>query len=431
MARPRKKPKINHGRNRTRIDDLDDHMLTQILVRLPNRATVIACSPVNKRWFSLISDPNFPVQFANHKKKTATGSDHEDDEPPCTFITIMKSWRQLPFTEFIFGPRKLSLFFLPGRYTSLARATYKDLVLCTNYRTFKGGGLVYYIANPFTKQWVALPPYPSDKSQGKRITKFALICQSTKFRVVEIRIFRKDSSVDTFNMVVYCSEIGEWKEINLRIPEEVGQFRVSADKPEIVVCNDIIYFKSGLRLVALDPFDVNDACDTTLEARVMPPLPKFGYLQESSGHLLAVCTLKGNNVPSLWYEIDVTATLELGMVVWKLDPNQVPLQWETTFQGLCKGIVNCIDIYTTIWNSNTRLERHITTKGIGVHPYNDKLIYMYLAPTKQVVLCDTRTGCITSSEDLSYDAVRFHRLEQQWWPTSVPSLVQCLTVEEN
>ncbi|XP_074301411.1 uncharacterized protein LOC141632796 [Silene latifolia] len=255
------------------MDDLDDHMLTQILLRLPNCKTVLACSPVNKRWYSLISDPNFSDQFADHKKKTTTllkgsGSDHEDDEPPWTFITNLR----FMIRKFTFGSQKL---FLPCN-TSPPVATFKDLVL-----TCQLGGLVYYITNPLTKQSVALPPCPADKHQRRRITTF-LICQPSsnhnqdyKFRVGEIRNFRKEHSLDTCYLVVYCSEIDEWKEINLRVPKEARPHRLWNTEPEIVVCNGIIYFKSGLCLVALDPFDVNVACGTTLEARVMPPLPRF------------------------------------------------------------------------------------------------------------------------------------------------------------
>ncbi|XP_074297081.1 F-box protein At5g07610-like [Silene latifolia] len=456
MATPLKTPKINYGVNSTTMEDLDDHMLTQILFRLPNSKTVVACSPVNKRWCSLISDPNFPVQFVNHKKKTTTllndglGFDHEYDEPPWTFVTtIVHRFIQFQYyrkldkkTKFIFQS-PLSLKFLPGNsFTTLA--TFKDLVLCS-YETYKKGGRIYYITNPLTKQWVALPPYPVDKHQLTPTTT-TLICQPPyynhnqdyKFRIVEvcdppIVHSQEPSEMDndffdmpttllyTFKLVVYCSEIGEWKVIDLRIPKEVGPFPVS--KPAIVVSNGIIYFKSELRLVALDPFDVNDACNTTLEALVMPPLPDFGYLLESSRQLLVVHT--PNSQGGLSYRKDgTTICIELEMVVWKLEPNQAPLVWEMTFQGLCTGTLDSIGTPRYF-----RSEGRIYATHIGVHPYNDKLIYMYLELKGQFILCDTQIGSITPIQSLphNHNVSTFHRLEQQWWPTPVPALVQCVT----
>ncbi|XP_074301400.1 F-box protein At3g26010-like [Silene latifolia] len=407
MARPPKTPKINHGGNRTRMDDLDDHMLTQILVRLPNCKTVLACSPVNKRWCSLISDPTFSAQFTNHKKKN-----HKDDEPHWDLITTMQSSEHPFIIKFMFGFRELSLQFLPCK-TCTTTVTFKDLVLCSNYWTHQEDGrLVYYITNPITKQWVALPPCPVYKHRWEleRIKRTALICQQYKFRVVEVRNTCIDSSQETLGLFVYCSEIGEWKEIKLRVPNE--EFR---QLETTVVCNGIIYFKSGLSLVGLDPFDVNDTCDTTLEARVMPPLPDFGYLQESSGQLLVVYSPKRFSKPFVFYSED-GKVIELEMVMWKLDPNQARLVWEMTFRGMCKGT----------WKSS-KLHCNIGLGGdlIEVHPYNDKLIYMFLPTEDWFVLCDTQTGYITPLKSLcKYSLHRIHRLEHQWWPTLVPALVQ-------
>ncbi|XP_074302852.1 uncharacterized protein LOC141636638 [Silene latifolia] len=416
------------------MEDLDDYILTQILLRLPSCATVVASSPVNKRWYSLISDPNFPVQFGNHKKKTSTflkGSGSNIDEPPFTLvITLLTKLR--PYgnnktnnvsgfvTEFMFGSPKLSLKFLPGN-SFIARATFKDLVLCFDCGIFdvRGGGRVYYITNPLTKQWVALPPCPRVEYQWMP----AFICQSPynntqnyyNFRVVEVRRHHRDK----LELVVYCSEIGDWKEINLTFPKEAGPVTVNIKDLETVVCNGIIYFKNKLCLVGFDPFDVNVICDTTLEAKVMPPLPNFGYLLESSGQLLLVHTPNRRAVPWLWYQKD-GIDIELQMVVWKLDPNQTPLVWETTFKGLCKGTGN----KTESPCNSPGFRYNIYSNYIGVHPYNDTLIYMYLSYEEQLFLCNTRTECLTPLRSFSNYHLRtvqlFQRLEHQWWPTLVP-----------
>ncbi|XP_074297107.1 uncharacterized protein LOC141627784 [Silene latifolia] len=407
---------MKRGVNSTTMEDLDDNMLTQILVRLPNCKTVLACSPVNKRWCSLIFDLNFPVLFDNHKKKT--NSDHEDDGPPWTLITAVHVREQPLIKEFISRSPKLSLGCLPCK-SFTATATFKDLVLCYSYEK---GGRVYYITNPLTKQWVALPPCPVTK---QLITRIALICQRPynltqhyKFRVVKLLVQGRVHSLDTIKLVVYCSEIGKWKEINIRIPKEAGPFRImTSAEPEIVVCNDLLYFKGGLCLVALDPFDVNDACGTTLDARVMPPLPVFGYLHESSGQLLVVHTPKTHGATCLWYK-NAGSSIELPMMMWRLDLNKAPLgRWEMAFQGLCKGTLNSVELACNTVSDNNIYPRHIV-----VPPYNHKLIYMYLASEEEFVSCDMQTRCITPSKSLpNYCLSKFLRLEHQWWPTAIPA----------
>ncbi|XP_074297096.1 uncharacterized protein LOC141627772 [Silene latifolia] len=416
------------------MEDLDDHMLAQILIRLPYCVTVIACSPVSKRWYSIISEPSFHSMFAYHHKKKTTNllmgssSGSDIDESPWT-ISKITGTKWIPngykvnntirfIRESIFGSPKLSLKFLPCNTISV-EATFKDLVLCYSYLPYQGSDrLVYYITNPLTKQWVALPPCPLD--EHKWITSTALICQPPynhtqdyKYRVVAVRRSLMDYSLESLDLVVYCSEIGEWKEIKLSLP------KVCTPEPDTVVCNGIVYFKSGLCLVGLDPFDVNDTCEMTLEAIVMPPLPDFGYLLESSGQLLLVHTPGRRGVSCLWYKKDGT-DIELKMVVWKLDPNQAPLAWETTFNGLCKGTGKKTK------SCNSGLGLCIYATDVAVHPYNDKLIYMYFSSEQGFVLCNTRTGCIellkSSSSYNVPSCESLFRLELQWWPTLVPAL---------
>ncbi|KAH9607493.1 hypothetical protein KSS87_017425 [Heliosperma pusillum] len=420
--------------NSKTIEDLDDHMLTQILIRLPGCASVLACSPVNKRWCSLISDPKFAVHFSNHKKESSIlpepGSNIDDDEPPWTFIANMIDVRVDPRphsvgntsnNEAVFGSPKFSVGYLPSDF--VIQATFKDLVLCSGPLT-SGGDRVYYITNPVTEQWVALPPCPPIFNDEWSMKPWVgLVCQQPhdytqnyKFRVVVI----VQSPPPIYELLVYCSEIGEWKRFILIVSIKC-ELNIYDRYPGIdnvfqgVVCNEIIYLHQKFYFAAFNPFDVDEttATNTAIEAKVLPslPVPSDVYLRESSGQLFIM------HDPNQEYYVcykKVGRAIEFPLMVWKLDLNQVPLIWKTTFEGSCTGNVDIIE-------PDPHSIYDISASNIGMHPYDEKLIYMHLWREEQLVLCDTRTRMMKPLKSWpGYYLKTFHRLELQWWPTSVP-----------
>ncbi|XP_074295049.1 F-box protein At5g07610-like [Silene latifolia] len=431
MSRPKKKRRINDGGggggggNSTTIDDLDDNMLTQILFRLPSCAPIIACKLVNKRWCSLISDPKFASHFSDHKKENTSLS------KPWTFIASKNDDNgpllnddNTSTIESVFGSPKFSLRFIPCGV--VIEATFKDLVLCSDPKTSYSQGRIYYITSPLTKQWVRLPPSPAiidDKCPSKPWV--GLVCQQPyddftqnyKFRVVVIN----HCPPPVYELLVYCSLIGEWKKFNLSVsinPELAAQKHLYDTQFQGVVCNGIIYLYHRLYFAAFNPFDVEETTETRkIEAKVLPILPdpsiEEGYLRESSGKLFIIHNPNKKNYVS--YKRRGNA-IELSLKVWKMDPNQVPLIWKTTFKGSCRGNVNNpFDI-----KSSYRGNIHFVW-NLGIHPNNDKLIYILLWREDRLVLCDTRTKLIKPLFSLpGYRFKLLHRLELQWWPTSVP-----------
>ncbi|XP_074270284.1 uncharacterized protein LOC141593982 [Silene latifolia] len=415
------------GGNSKTIEDLDNNMLAQILFRFPSGKFVVGCKLVSKRWCSLISDPKFASQFSNYKKEITTYSESspiiDDGEPPWTFIANITyvidrqqyCWGNVSINEAMFGTPQFSIGFLP--YAFVIEATFKDLVLCSE-KEISRIDQVYFITNPLTKQWVALPPCPVFSKSW-----VGLVCQEPcdytqdyKFRVVVI----DQCPPPVYDLMVYCSEIGEWKKFNLRVsimPELAAQKHHFNDSEfEGVVCNGIIYLLQRLYFAAFNPFDVDETTSaTTIEAKALPsfPYPINGYLRESSGQLFIihnpnkdhyVCYQKHGRV------------INFPFIAWKLDPNQVPLIWKMTFDGSCTGNANKIES-----SCGKNLVYDMSVSTLGMHPKNDKLIYMHLHPEEQLVSCDTRTRLIKPLKSLQdYRLETFHRLELQWWPTPVP-----------
>ncbi|KAK9725351.1 hypothetical protein RND81_05G138000 [Saponaria officinalis] len=142
----------------TSIDRLTDDLLLDILCKLPCYRTAVRCKTVSKRWRSLISSCLFVSHaFTMHR-------DIEDNKPQsCALLLNMKTWAGNSVTSMVVLPRYqriLSLQFLP--YPAKIVATYKDLALCFGVDPWSGLGM-YYVCNPITNQWTALPPYERDQ----------------------------------------------------------------------------------------------------------------------------------------------------------------------------------------------------------------------------------------------------------------------------
>ncbi|CAI0396189.1 unnamed protein product [Linum tenue] len=128
---------------------LDDDLLVEILIRLPNPRSACRCKLVCKQWSSLIFDPvRFSRRFVSHHRCR-----NQQQQPP---LIILSDDPQSIITSFLPLTTLSSMSFV-------VLDSYKDLVLCG----FPGLGPTsgelyrsYFLCNPFTKQWIALPLAP-------------------------------------------------------------------------------------------------------------------------------------------------------------------------------------------------------------------------------------------------------------------------------
>ncbi|CAL8166143.1 unnamed protein product [Prunus armeniaca] len=264
----------------TSIDDLPDHILVEILCRLPQKSTSqYKC--VSKNWYLLISDPYFFRRFLciqrerqNPIKRTLIFSDESDFKTE--FFSIEE---QLGIHSK--HRRKFSFSFLPcygatGR-EPLVVGTYKDLVCCCatlfNQRD-------YYICNPYTKQWVALPPTPrcheevqagficSPKHQNDDDDDISIGDRKQesyryRYKIVQIIIPKiNDARPNSFqfNLQMFCSESGKWTEAVALSPRSFSLNRLADDAG--VAHNGMLYWRGYEYIFGLDPFS-NDNPNTS------------------------------------------------------------------------------------------------------------------------------------------------------------------------
>ncbi|CAL1372892.1 unnamed protein product [Linum trigynum] len=186
---------------------LQDDLLVEILARLPDARSAFRCRPICKRWRSLISDPLFRRRFLSHKQSESGGYSGGEQS-----LVLSSHDAQSVTMSFLPVPDDLRPYFS-------VLSSCEDLVLCGFDVSKKSGGddqdesvrRMFFVCNPFTKQWVALPLAPAEKDRP--FSTVSLVCQSDgkvrafidRFRVVCFSGSGYAPDVDLF-----CSESGEW-----------------------------------------------------------------------------------------------------------------------------------------------------------------------------------------------------------------------------
>ncbi|PRQ41755.1 putative F-box domain-containing protein [Rosa chinensis] len=258
------------------IDDLPDLVFFDILLRLPLKSAT-QCKCVSKHWFALISSHYFlsrflSLQYDNQKSLPSTLI-FWDTENQTKIFSISKLS--------MFKKGRFSLNFLP-RYQSAAHekqlafrpvvvGSCNDLVLCcaTTYSQRD-----YYICNPYTKQWVVLPPVPHCRLQ----VRVGFICEpyyyrnpreenntsynihlNVDYRYAIVRILEPvelRSNVFSFELLVqiFSSETGKWTELVVLSPRRYC-FDHLVNNPGLVY-KGMLYWSSKCDgyMIGLDPF---------------------------------------------------------------------------------------------------------------------------------------------------------------------------------
>lgn len=139
------------------IDGLPEVLLVEILSRLPSKF-VFQYKCVSKSWCTLISHPYCRVRHLQNQ------SDDEPSPPLVTSLFFVITTGREQLKEYLTISKQIRrLDFSLSRLLHLDKepvvvATYNDLILCCKTRRRQRN---YYICNPYTKQWVALPPAPT------------------------------------------------------------------------------------------------------------------------------------------------------------------------------------------------------------------------------------------------------------------------------
>ncbi|KAI5331231.1 hypothetical protein L3X38_021357 [Prunus dulcis] len=217
----------------------------EILSRLPPKCAA-PCMCVSKRWFSLIqSDNNQNSTIARARARaiiisdrrrttrrskflSTSSSEQPDEDEPCErkFFSMSSEPDHQPHEH------ELSLGFLPCFQTDIVDP-YKgepvvigadnDLILCCATTYYQRD---YYICNPYTKQWDALPlPLDVDLDVDQEDA-------TSAYKVVRINDDKLDfpGVSSEFYLEIFSSETGQWTQGLLG--DSIYVFRY-IDKPEI------------------------------------------------------------------------------------------------------------------------------------------------------------------------------------------------------
>ncbi|CAI0382749.1 unnamed protein product [Linum tenue] len=219
-----------------KIRTLGDDLLVEILIRLPNPRYSCRCKAVCKGWRSLISSPRFNRSFiSRHRSRNQPSSlllTSDDSQ------SIINSF--LPRMSFV---AQISFSVLDS---------YKDLVLCGFYSYNSSDWYrLYFICNPLTEQWAALPLAPELAANCLPMCT-RLVCESRisnnldlgddqvfvyssehRFRVVSV--YREDRF--SLKLNVFCSESREWTKEALVIDD-----RFARSPNNMLSCNGELFW---------------------------------------------------------------------------------------------------------------------------------------------------------------------------------------------
>ncbi|CAL1365842.1 unnamed protein product [Linum trigynum] len=158
------------------ISTLGDDLLIEILIRLPSPKFACRISTVCKRWSSLISSPRFNRSFVSHHESI------NELHPP---LVLSSEDQQSIIQGFVPMPS------VDHELRFAVLDSFQDLLLCGFQMPedlddeFRRS---YFVCNPFTKQWIALPLAPCRPTRCSglvaRYTSVLYRCSSTPETVV-------------------------------------------------------------------------------------------------------------------------------------------------------------------------------------------------------------------------------------------------------
>ncbi|CAI0452570.1 unnamed protein product [Linum tenue] len=399
------------------ITNLEDDLLLEILIRLPNPKHSCRCKSVCKRWTSMISSPYFNRHFVSH---------HQSRYQPMLLTNA-----QLVIESI------LPIAAVPTDEADLLRLfvvwdNYKDLLLC-GFEDLGPGNLEsdrsYIVCNPFTKQWVALPlapvktldyvgPCPRlvgeprisssatvnlDLGDGREFAyasehRFRVACMYTEVGAVTMRL----------RLDLFCSESGEWTKDAMVLDFPDGPFDW-----ELVSCNGELYCSypvfDGARgrvrclLAALHPFHLDDHPPTHYmdASEILNSLTDCS-LTISQGALHLVAT--GRDVPPGH------------LTVWRLEEDGK--SWKKQHEGL---------VNTASRRGNYKLEYLFPA---DLHPEKPEIVFLRYLDLDDERFASTYACNLTSSgEEIEFFAEKGHswRVVQpkvSGWPTPIPRYEQ-------
>lgn len=414
------------------LDDLDPNLVVEILLRLPHKY-VICCKCVSKKWLYLITSPNFVSHFSSMKKELWTFM-YPPDEQRCALSATSK--------DSIFEGPRFSLNFLPcytvqsqGNEPICVVKTFNDLFLCCKRKRFQW---VYYICNPLTKQWVALPPsrycyenvcvnftcYKKDSTTQQPNG----VAFNTQYWCKVVKIFKNDRT-NKLDLEIFSSKTGQWIEKKVLVS--------NANNGYGCTIHDAITFDGKLILFGLKRHEkkniiisMADVDGGSNEAHML----MFGSRDDfeawhkcshgptsmvSQGHLLLAWVTNSTNTPTL--KIWEFKSCELRMV-HEVDFTQIVSDNEWISKDYLRSIMQEGLI---LRRNEGRIRVPIV---LGLDPNDENIVYLNLIYSDTMAKYDIRRRTLNLVPDTCVVSFakpnkNVFQLVLPLWPTMVPQLV--------
>ncbi|KAK7328658.1 hypothetical protein VNO77_22772 [Canavalia gladiata] len=431
-------PSSNYAsKTKTTINNLFDDSLTEIFCRLPCKSLFTSKS-VSKRWFTLISDPNFPSLYLTHQHTffQSMQTQEEDLDQPSF---ILKPYNALVITPKVpslqLGPleKHLSLSFLgsnfePTNVIPQLRSVLKfvfgssnGLLLCGNPRPRHK--CIYHVCNLLTKDTLELPCAPSlcdhtgvlvgftcDPYYRLETDNVSVVSSSQRrFRVVRIPAF---SDVRfSFNVEVFYSETREWNQFVVSCPKgfTCGFFLTASS----VEHDGKLYFTGGGRILVYDPYN-DEQVASVIE------LPS-GFGEAYKGCLGVSCgRLQLSEFP-ISPSISTTNVGAYSGRVWELQCCDCEKGEETMWKLVHEFYIP--DIVGPIFEELKSIEGAYVkgcSRILAFHPYvRDTMVFMF---GDRMLCCNLSTRKFKADKYNGLSLVFYPIIPVvlPWWPTPIP-----------
>ncbi|KAJ6769553.1 F-BOX PROTEIN INTERACTION DOMAIN PROTEIN-RELATED [Salix purpurea] len=371
-------------------------LLIEILHRLPSTQSAFLCKSVCKKWYSLISSPYFAGRFITHHL-----NHHYKQNPSAILISYWSkpSWNVL-FTFSDEPMFRFDLSYLPERNGCVrVSAIVNDLMLCCVAK-IEIGMLQYYICNPFTMQWVALPlleadymndykvgfvcePYYFEDDQGE-----CFINSKYRFRVVHFTRIESTQIV----MKTYCSETRKWYRSVLEGSEFWWITDVVAHNGKLLWCNREHIF-------SYDPFNpelfTSINC-SYMQTRLLPAVGKCFGVRQGFLCLMELIGVGINRTFHIWKLKDYNNG------EWSLE-DHVSLDAMIPESSLVQEIVD---------GSENKL------KPLGFHPSDGNIVYLHFQT--YVISFNTRTKELKMAGKIPVSALDLYARYASYWKRQKP-----------
>ncbi|XP_027355267.1 F-box/kelch-repeat protein At5g15710-like [Abrus precatorius] len=340
----------------TQFDDLPRDLKIEIFCKLPYKY-LMRCKCVSKEWFFLISRPNpcflgwWTFMYSSFNGKRLKSACKDSDS--------------------VFKSHRFSFNFLPCYRRSKKKNMHvvhalKDLFLC--FATHAVGLVEYYICNPLTQEWRALPP----TKHGNNFCAH-LMCDShdgsKKFKVLQV--LREISSHDILVLQIFSS--GKWVQHNIKLKTHFRTHLII----KLIVCNGTLYAITRSLHTGILAVDLNSSSGYHNHVIKLPKVRSFQQhkigpsLRVRQGRLCAV-RVAIRTVPVLY--------------IWELKKNH-----SVEVEGDEWNLLHCVSLArmkTTInreWFYNIVQRRLPLVDGeynlfkiLDFHPIDENVVYLRL-----------------------------------------------------